>query len=501
MTHAHRRLFTALTTLGVIALSSLAAAQRQFQALPRVPFPTDKAFSGDCVVTDYDRDGLPDIVYAHVGGLVGVEVYRGDGRGGFTRVGGAVPRFPANAWRIVVGRFDKDPYPDLYVGFLGQDRLLINNRNGTFRDVTATHLPRSTDKSFGLDVADFDKDGDIDIVVAVNPRGKHQLLVNDGNAKFTKSAALDATSVGGWDVKFADVDGDKDLDLFVGNSNTQRQELYINNRGKYSNETRTRMPPAAWNTRMVAVGDVDGDGDLDAYFANFKQTDGLLLNNGRGVFTDVSSRRLPGSVLGTYAVRLVDFDEDGDLDAVLSHWTSFRATEPIVFLVNDGKGFFSDATQKRSPNININTVNICLGDVDLDRDLDVVYCNYGAQNGIYFNHEGQLLAAKAPAVGQTWVLEAHARPGYTKVPQTGVTILGSGALPRRATTPWGLLGISPPFFIGPRFVIRAPGGWQGLQIPIPNDARLRNVQLWWQALHFHLPIDIRLSNVWRETIR
>ena len=62
----------------------------------------------------------------------------------------------------------------------------------------------------------------------------------------------------------------------------------------------------------VALGDVDGDGDLDAFVANSNQANRVWLNDGSGTFTD-SGQSLGDS--SSWAVALGDLDGDGDLDA------------------------------------------------------------------------------------------------------------------------------------------------------------------------------------------
>jgi uncharacterized repeat protein (TIGR01451 family) len=65
----------------------------------------------------------------------------------------------------------------------------------------------------------------------------------------------------------------------------------------------------------VALGDVDGDGDLDAYIANWL-TNTVWLNDGSGVFND-SGQSLPSS--WSQNVALGDVDSDGDLDAFVAN--------------------------------------------------------------------------------------------------------------------------------------------------------------------------------------
>lgn len=140
-------------------------------------------------------------------------------------------------------------------------------------------------------------------------------------------------------------------------------------------------------TVQIGLGDLDGDGDLDAVFANpQKNAAQAWLNDGRGHFTDT------GQELTQYGhgVSLADLDGDGDLDAfIVCHQPSAsitRRTSSMVYL-NAGDGRFQDSGQDFG-DAEFSAVEVNLLDLDGDGDLDahVVYFDFdGLPDKIYLN--------------------------------------------------------------------------------------------------------------------
>jgi hypothetical protein len=131
----------------------------------------------------------------------------------------------------------------------------------------------------------------------------------------------------------------------------------------------------------VDLGDLDGDGDLDAFVANNNgQANRVYTNDGTGTFTD-SGQALGGS--DSYGVALGDVDRDGDLDAFVAN----GAGEPNLVYLNDGSGSFTDSGQALGSSY---TDGVALGDVDRDGDLDALIANYGGSrdNRVWRNTGG-----------------------------------------------------------------------------------------------------------------
>lgn len=147
------------------------------------------------------------------------------------------------------------------------------------------------------------------------------------------------------DVDFVDVDGDGDLDLFVAEGTASAQgranKLYINDgRGFFADESAQRLPAsplAVANSTEVEFADVDADGDPDAIVANLGPEQ-LLLNDGRGFFADASQTNLPPAprnfLLDISAeARFADVDADGDPDILVSNENPF-SRDPLAGVQN-----------------------------------------------------------------------------------------------------------------------------------------------------------------------
>jgi len=122
----------------------------------------------------------------------------------------------------------------------------------------------------GVAASDVDGDGLCDLYFA-NLQGSNRLYRNLGNWKFadiTDSAGVGCAGQLSTGAVFADVNGDGHTDLLV-NGITAGTRLFVNDgRGRFAEPADSGL--ARENTAMsLAMGDVDGDGDLDLYVANY----------------------------------------------------------------------------------------------------------------------------------------------------------------------------------------------------------------------------------------
>lgn len=281
--------------------------------------------SEDVSIADFDGDGRLDLIIVQEDdvrfGRKGVhEHYRGLPSGGFERVkDSGVVDTEANA--VAHADVTGDGRADLLIVGAGQDRLLVNDGRGRFRDETEARLPREAATGQDGEFADLDRDGDLDLTLGLE--GGHALWINDGRGRFedqTKARLPVAGFIEARKVTIFDADGDRDPDLFFSHVGWQGRDpadrLFLNDgRGRFTDAS-DRLPPAPQLTLDAKAHDFDGDGDLDLLRGGWGALQALRNDGGR--FVDVSATALAGFVPGpVMAIETADFDGDGIVDLFL----------------------------------------------------------------------------------------------------------------------------------------------------------------------------------------
>ena len=199
-------------------------------------------------------------------------------------------------------------------------------------------------------------------------------MLNNGSGGFNPGTMpVAANGSTPFSIKLGDVDGDGLLDAVTANFNDNTVSLLINNgAGGFNAGTAFTVGGAGPNS--VALGDVNGDGLLDAVTANTNSDGvGVLLNNGSGGFSAGSGFTAGGD--GPSSVALIDIDLDGRLDAVTANFSSNN----VSVVRNDGAGGFSGGFQLAAVGGN-GPIFIAVGDVNSDGLPDAVTANFSSNN-------------------------------------------------------------------------------------------------------------------------
>lgn len=237
-------------------------------------------------------------------------------------------------------------------------------------------------QSFSLCPADIDNDGKIDLVVSFFDEDQVVWYRNLGNGSFSTLNLISSGLLRAGGVNAVDLDGDDDLDLVLGVSNGNGLYWVENIDGLGTFGTRITIDANISQARTQAIGDIDGDGDMDIltnsvgsnYLSWFENVDGL------GSFTTQHSIDPVG--LYTNYVYLFEINGDGDLD-ILS-----EKSDAVIWRENlDGLGNFSSFMVIDDQTLNPS--DAIAKDLDNDGDLDIL-SSFSTGNRVawYENEDG-----------------------------------------------------------------------------------------------------------------
>jgi hypothetical protein len=253
--------------------------------------------------------------------------------------------------RVAWGDFDNDGDDDVMTG---GPALFRNNGDGTFTDVTNEAIYASVGSNGGV-WGDYDNDGCLDYF---GQSTQDLLLHNSCNIDGLGYTFTDVTVTSG----INDVQTERDCD------------------GDGLEE--------ASPTEGSGWFDVDNDGWLDLYLANYECSsehdyfqnydDKLWRNNRDGTFSDwTDDANVPFSNQAGRGVTTADYDQDGDIDLFVSNYR----LDPNFCFENKGDGtLWNVAGFNGTQGVNTagaygHTIGSVFGDIDNDLDFDLIQAN------------------------------------------------------------------------------------------------------------------------------
>jgi len=271
---------------------------------------------------------------------------------------------------------DNDGYLDFYLAnsvcwgtpeYFFKDEVWRNKGDGTFENISEKK-GFSSDKRFsrGVAPADFDADGDTDLFVLAYRLQANYLFFNNGDGTVTDKAKTNGAAGHPYALSYATYYG---------------------------------------HTIGAAWGDMDNDGDLDLLaanlahprFFNFSDKTQLLINDGKGKFTDAAGDWKDATSKSGLLYRethsvpvLADFDNDGNLDLII---TAVYDGRPTDFYWGKGKAVF-DEDNYHAGITTSNGWGIAAADYDNDGDQDVMASDLYV-NGIKGAKKGSWLQVRA----------------------------------------------------------------------------------------------------------
>ena len=364
---------------------------------------------------DYDADGDLDLLVTGIGGRLDsipdasnphhAIIYRNDG-GSFSDVGAPLIGVHSNDGAFWAD-FDHDGDLDLFLFGSPTDSTgippvskIYRNDNGTFVDLAVPIPGLIGTAAWG----DYDSDGDLDLVMTgsldLGSTFQTVLLRNDDSTFVEVPTGIP----GAWgsSLDWGDYDNDGDLDLlFTGYGGGVRTEIYRNDDGSFTNILASIQSVDAGAARW---GDYDNDGDLDILIVGTAPggvTFSTVYRNDGGTFVDIHPgiapvggaalteqfmkgyrQTIPSGLLSLVGVAnstaaWVDYDNDGDLDIILSGNTQADTMATIIYR-NDGGGVFVDI---QAGLVGVWYSALSFGDYDNDGDLDLIVSGFSRTSG------------------------------------------------------------------------------------------------------------------------
>jgi len=198
-------------------------------------------------------------------------------------------------------------------------------------------------------------------------------------------------------IALGDFDGDGDLDAAVANSGSEINLVYENTDGSISTAA-TNLGTDAANSRSIKAGDMDLDGDIDLVVGN---RNGFLVwhsNDGTGTFSDAIA--VNARTDRVWPIELVDLDDDGDLD-IISGQEDDRVNRIYRNRTANNSNTIFDEEDIGTDTFS--TRSMAVGDVNGDGALDLVTGDHGANNHLYYGDgNGGFQAGVEVQASQAW---------------------------------------------------------------------------------------------------
>jgi len=274
---------------------------------------------------------------------------------------------------VVLGDMNNDGLLDILTGYVdGAILFQMNSVPGGYRVENLPFRDYNDMESFepvAVVLEDMNGDGHMDIIIG----STENILIHYGRS----FAPIPLDDSGSHVIAVGDLNGDNLTDIVVGSEGPGQ---LLMSTGSKDNKTmhdyaRGELSRSFDNVMAIALGDLDGDGQVDIVGVDQNGKGAILLNGGEGSFNEIIS--LDNGNDYSTAVALGDLDRNGKLDIV------FGSYEHNTVLMNNGNNMFNVTTLPTKQYFE--KTSIALGDLDNDGFLDIVIANDNGGNQVFIN--------------------------------------------------------------------------------------------------------------------
>ena len=271
--------------------------------------------------------------------------------------------------------FNNDGWDDISFATEDTEEICFLENNGGFLTRVYFTGVSNTLKTKQIIWVDYDNDGDKDLfVTALN--GSNRFYINNGAMVFTdisNTIGFFTDNKHTTSASFGDIDNDGDLDAFICNRDddyeAERNYLYQNNNGIYTDISEEAGILLTSEISFCAVFfDYNNDGLQDIYVSNDKPTysNRLYKNNGDNTFEDTSESSGAGISINAMTTTIGDYNHDGWFDIYVTN-----TPDGNQLLKNNGDGTFTDKARDSGTEFDSVGWGAVFLDADNDSELDL----------------------------------------------------------------------------------------------------------------------------------
>jgi hypothetical protein len=292
------------------------------------------------------------------------------------------------------GDYDNDGYPDLFLTNFGTDELWHNNQDGTFTNVTSRSGVRGCRDCYSVNALwfDYDSDGDLDLYVSDWLKA-NRLYENKGNGYFnevTEKAGVGDTG-NTWTTLAIDVNNDTHQDIYVIND-FGHNYLYENQGdGTFIEKTQHYGLEDRGEGMGADICDYNSDGIFDIYLTNIYalQPNPFFEGSASGRFVNKAKLLGIDSAGWAWGTRFFDADHDMDQDLYVVTGNELSGSVDYNMFFKYDQLEYKDVSTQAGVKNGLDARGLEVFDYDEDGDLDMIVTNWNGNMLLYNNKSTQ----------------------------------------------------------------------------------------------------------------